>query len=98
MKFSEKEIKQRLEELDNWNYKSEAIQTTYTFKNFKDAFAAMTRIAFEVEKVNHHPDWKNVYNRLEISLTTHEEGGVTEKDFELAKIIDTIVDEMYKNQ
>ena len=51
----------------------------------------MTRIAFEVEKLNHHPNWTNIYNTLSISLSTHDAGGVTEKDFELAKIIDELI-------
>ena len=51
----------------------------------------MTRIAFEAEKMNHHPNWSNVYNSLSISLSTHDAGGVTDKDFELAKIIDHLV-------
>ena len=51
----------------------------------------MTRIAFEAEKLSHHPDWCNVYNSLNISLSTHDAGGVTDKDFELAKVIDELV-------
>ncbi len=51
----------------------------------------MTRIAFEAEKLGHHPDWSNVYNSLNISLSTHDAGGVTDKDFELAKVIDELV-------
>ena len=52
----------------------------------------MTRIAFEAEKLQHHPDWSNVYNSLEIYLYTHDADGVTEKDFELAEIIDAIIE------
>jgi 4a-hydroxytetrahydrobiopterin dehydratase len=51
----------------------------------------MTRIAFEAEKLSHHPDWSNVYNTLNISLSTHDAEGVTDKDFELAKMIDELV-------
>jgi len=51
----------------------------------------MTRIAFEAERMQHHPDWTNVYNTLAIALSTHDADGVTEKDFELAKIIDKLV-------
>ena len=59
--------------------------------DFKDAFSVMTRIAFEAEKLNHHPDWSNVYKTLNITLSTHDAGGLTQKDFELAKIIDALV-------
>ena len=61
---------------------------TFEFNDFKEAFTAMTRITFEAEKMNHHPNWANVYNYLEISLSTHSADGVTEKDFKLARIID----------
>ena len=53
----------------------------------------MSRIAFECEALNHHPDWTNVYNNLSISLSTHDAGGVTEKDFKLAQAIESIVEE-----
>lgn len=90
-KLSEKEIKNRLQMLDNWEYEDDAIHTSIEFPDFKDCFSVMTRIAFEAERLNHHPDWSNVYNTLSISLSTHEAGGVTEKDFELAAIIDNLV-------
>jgi 4a-hydroxytetrahydrobiopterin dehydratase len=85
------EINQRMLNFEGWEYEDNAIHTSFEFKNFKDAFSVMTRIAFEVEKLNHHPDWSNVYNTLKISLSTHEANGVTEKDFTLAKIIDDLV-------
>ena len=61
------------------------------FEDFKEAFSAMTRIAFEAEKLQHHPEWSNIYNSLEIFLFTHDAEGVTEKDFELAKTIDNLI-------
>ena len=85
------EINQRMLDLEAWEYEDNAIPTSSEFENFNDAFSVMTRIAFEVEKLNHHPDWSNVYNTLKISLSTHEANGVTEKDFTLAKIIDDLV-------
>lgn len=91
MKLDEKEIKKRLKELDGWEYEDDCLYVEYEFENFKEAFTAMTRVAFEVEKLQHHPEWTNTYNNLEIYLTTHDEGGVTEKDFELAKIIDELI-------
>ncbi len=90
-KLSEKEINDNLEGLEGWTYNDNSLQTSFEFENFKEAFTLMTRIAFEAEAQNHHPDWSNVYNQLEISLSTHDAGGVTEKDFKLAKAIEKIV-------
>ncbi|MAP55995.1 4a-hydroxytetrahydrobiopterin dehydratase [Altibacter sp.] len=89
--LSEKEINDKLEQFEGWDYSENAIHTTIEFRDFKDAFSVMTRIAFEAEKMQHHPDWSNTYNTLNISLSTHDAGGVTEKDFKLAKIIDDLV-------
>lgn len=89
--YSEKEIKEKLKDFEGWEYQDNAIHTSLEFETFKDAFSIMTRIAFEAECMNHHPDWSNVYNSLDISLSTHDAEGVTEKDFKLAKIIDSLV-------
>lgn len=86
------EINRRLEDLDGWEHKGDAIHTSFQFENFKEAFSVMTRIAFEAEAQQHHPEWTNVYNELQISLSTHDAGGVTEKDFKLARSIENIVD------
>lgn len=86
------EINRRLEDFDGWEYKDDAIHTSFQFENFKEAFSVMTRIAFEAEAQQHHPEWTNVYNELQISLSTHDAGGVTEKDFKLARSIENIVD------
>jgi 4a-hydroxytetrahydrobiopterin dehydratase len=91
--LSKKEIESHLESLEGWSYSEDAIHTTLEFNDFKDAFSAMTRIAFEAEAQQHHPNWFNVYNTLEISLSTHDAGGVTEKDFKMAKTIESIVSE-----
>lgn len=91
-KLSDEEINQRLEEFDGWTYAKQAIHTSFQFENFKEAFTVMTRIAFEAEEQQHHPNWGNVYNQLEISLSTHDADGVTEKDFKMARTIEDIVD------
>ncbi len=93
MKLTETDITSRLEKMDGWEYEDNALHTSFEFENFKDAFSAMSRIAFEAESLNHHPDWSNVYNVVNISLSTHDADGVTEKDFQLAKAIDGIVEE-----
>jgi 4a-hydroxytetrahydrobiopterin dehydratase len=89
--FTELQILSRLKDLEGWAYEDNAIHTSIEFKDFKDAFSVMTRIAFEVEKLNHHPEWSNIYNTLQISLSTHDAGGITEKDFQLANIINELV-------
>ena len=89
--YTEKEINEKLDKFDSWEYEDNAIHTAFEFEDFKEAFSAMTRIAFEAEKMQHHPDWHNVYNTLNITLSTHDAGGVTDKDFELAKTIDKLL-------
>ena len=91
-KLTESEIKDKIELLQYWDYFDNALNTDFEFDNFKDCMSAMNRIAFECEALNHHPEWKNVYNKLEIRLTTHDAGGVTDLDFKLAKTINKIVE------
>ena len=91
-KLSEQDIEKKLLHLPEWDYYDDALHAEFEFENFKDCFSAMSRIAFECEALNHHPDWSNVYNVLTISLTTHDANGVTEKDFKLAKAIEAIVE------
>lgn len=86
------EINRRLDDLEGWEYKDDAIHTSFQFENFKECFSVMVRIAFEAEAQQHHPNWTNVYSELQISLSTHDAGGVTEKDFKLARSIENIVD------
>jgi 4a-hydroxytetrahydrobiopterin dehydratase len=74
-----------------WEEKNNTLYRKFQFKNFSEAFAFMTRVAFEAEKMDHHPNWSNVYNTVEISLSTHDAGDVvTEKDRKLAKKIDAL--------
>ncbi len=91
-KLSEEDIEKRLLRFPDWDYYNNAIHAEFEFDNFKDCFSAMSRIAFECEALNHHPDWTNVYNTLNISLSTHDANGVTEKDFKLAEAIENIVE------
>lgn len=90
-KLSPSDIEKRLEALPGWTYTGSAIEKSFKFENFKATFSVMTRIAFECEALNHHPDWKNVYNQLHIALNTHDVQGITEKDLTLAKKIQEIV-------
>jgi 4a-hydroxytetrahydrobiopterin dehydratase len=75
-----------------WEEKNNSLYRKFEFKNFSEAFAFMTRVALEAEKMDHHPLWTNVYNTVEITLNTHSEGNVvTEKDRKLAKKIDSLL-------
>ena len=76
----------------NWSLNDNQLVKTFVFQNFSEAFAFMTRVAIEAEKMDHHPFWTNVWNRVEIKLSTHDAGDiVTEKDEELARRIDAIL-------
>jgi 4a-hydroxytetrahydrobiopterin dehydratase len=74
-----------------WEETNNQLKRCFKFKHFIDAFAFMTKVAFAAEQLNHHPNWSNVYNQVDIVLTTHDAGNtVTEKDWQLAKKIDEI--------
>ena len=74
-----------------WKEEGNQLVAAFQFKGFKEAFGFMIQVAFEAEKMNHHPEWTNVYNRVEIRLTTHDAGNVvTEKDRKLAEVISKI--------
>ena len=75
-----------------WKEIDNSLQRSFEFQNFIEAFAFMTKVAFLAEKMNHHPEWKNVYNKVEITLTTHDAGNmITEKDRKLAEQINQLV-------
>ena len=74
-----------------WKEENNQLKKTFEFKDFVHAFAFMTRVAFIAEKMNHHPDWSNVWNKVEIKLSTHDAGNiVTDKDRKLADAIDKV--------
>ncbi|MBC8270082.1 MAG: 4a-hydroxytetrahydrobiopterin dehydratase [Rhodospirillaceae bacterium] len=78
--------------LDDWVLASdrEAIFKSFSFKNFAEAFAFMTRVAIQAEKWDHHPEWFNVYNRVDITLSSHDVDGLSTRDLKLARFIDGI--------
>lgn len=86
--YTEEEVQPRLVFLPGWVFSKDGIEKKYEFKDFVAAFSFMTRVAMAAEKMDHHPEWSNVYNKVDIRLTTHEAGGVTDSDFKLAEIID----------
>jgi 4a-hydroxytetrahydrobiopterin dehydratase len=79
-----------LAELKDWREVSgrDAIAKKFVFKNFNEAFGFMSRVALLAEKMDHHPEWSNVYKTVEVTLSTHDAGGITEKDIALAKAMD----------
>jgi 4a-hydroxytetrahydrobiopterin dehydratase len=93
-KLSNEAVAEALAGLDGWSLASDggSIARTFTFKNFSEAFAFMTRVALAAEKMDHHPDWSNVYKTVNVTLNTHDAGGLTALDFELAKTMDRYFD------
>lgn len=89
-KLSEQDIQQQVAKLEGWKVVGGKVNKTLEFKDFVQAFGFMTRVAMEAEKMNHHPEWFNVYNRVRIDLMTHDVGGISNYDIKLAKIIDRI--------
>jgi 4a-hydroxytetrahydrobiopterin dehydratase len=89
--LSEKEIIQKLDALNGWSAEGDKIGKEFEFKNFKEALAFLVRVGLEAENLGHHPEIFNVYNRVSITLSTHDAGGkVTQKDFDLANAIENI--------
>jgi 4a-hydroxytetrahydrobiopterin dehydratase len=77
---------------DNWarSADGEALERSFRFKDFAEAFAFLTRVAAHAEAVDHHPEFTSVWNRVDFRLTSHDQGGVTERDVELARAIDVL--------
>ena len=93
MLLNPSDISSNLNELNSlthskWDSEQQKLHKILHFNNFLDAFEFMTAVANYAEKINHHPEWHNVYGRLEIWLTTHDCGGITEKDFDLARFME----------
>lgn len=87
-KLTKDQLKEYLNEFKEWELKENKLYRKLNFPDFQTAFAFMTHIALQAESQNHHPEWFNVYNRVEIWLTTHDADGISEKDIQLAKTID----------
>lgn len=88
--LSEEQIRKELDTLQEWSIKDGKLHKDYVFASFNEAFGFMTRAAMEIEKMNHHPEWLNVYNKLSIDLMTHDAGGITQNDVGLARILDSL--------
>lgn len=89
-KLTEAEVTARLPGLQGWTVLAGKLHKTFQFASFIEAFGFMTRVALRAEAINHHPEWSNVYNRVVISLNTHDVGGISELDFQLAQQIDAL--------
>jgi|TARA_B100000809_G_C14720222_1_gene381096 4a-hydroxytetrahydrobiopterin dehydratase len=90
MRLSQIDIDEHLKNLPGWSVVNEKLHKEFQFESFNQAFGFMTRAAMEIEKMNHHPEWFNVYNRITIELTTHDAGGITKNDVNLAKILNSL--------
>ena len=91
-KLADEERGKALSNLDGWVMvdNRDAITKTFSFKDFSEAFGFMSRVALMAEKMNHHPEWFNVYRTVEVTLSTHDAGGLTELDVQLASAMDRI--------
>ena len=85
-RYGKQEIEEKLKTPEGWELLEDraAIFKSFKFKDFNAAFAFMTRTALLAEKMDHHPEWFNVYNRVDVTLTTHDAGGVTQRDLDMA--------------
>jgi len=88
----EEQIAAGLADLPGWRLQGGKLRREFRFTDFSEAFAFMARVALEAEKRDHHPDWSNVYNRVVVDLQTHDVGGVSQKDLDLAAAIDRIAE------
>lgn len=84
------QIKTELRDLKGWSLQNGKLYKEFVFADFVEAFGFMTKAALHAEKMNHHPEWLNVYNRLSVYLTTHDAGGITANDIKLARTLNSI--------
>ncbi len=87
-KLDDAAITAALADVPGWTRNGDGIERRYAFKDFTAAFGFMARVALLAEKADHHPEWSNVYNKVDIRLTTHDAGGLSARDFALARAID----------
>jgi 4a-hydroxytetrahydrobiopterin dehydratase len=84
------EVARLVDELDGWELDGASLRRQYVFTSFVEAFGFMARVALIAEKLDHHPNWSNVYNRVDIAVTTHDAGGLTALDFEFVRRVDAL--------
>ena len=93
-KLGDAELCSALSALSGWSVQDGKLHREYKFPDFAHAFGFMTTSAVLIEKMNHHPEWSNVYNRVTIDLTTHDSGGITQNDIELARVLEEIASKL----
>ena len=91
MSLTDDQLKTELKSLNGWTIQNGKLHKEITFGDFVQAFSFMTKIALHAEKMNHHPEWFNVYNRITIDLMTHDAGGITSNDVEMARFIESAI-------
>ena len=91
LKLSDTDVQSRLAALPAWALRDGSLHREFTFKDFSAAWGFMSRVALEAERLGHHPDWCNSWSRVVVELATHDAGGITELDFELARRMDALV-------
>ena len=89
-KLSDEQIRNELGNLPGWSVVNGKLHKEFIFKDFIEAFGFMTTAALHIEKMNHHPEWFNVYNKIKIDLVTHDAGGITQNDINLAKTLNSL--------
>ncbi|HSB83423.1 MAG TPA: 4a-hydroxytetrahydrobiopterin dehydratase [Nitrosarchaeum sp.] len=90
IRLSAEIIEEELKNLKGWMVVNNKMHKEFEFSDFNQAFGFMTRAAMYIEKMNHHPEWFNVYNKIIVDLTTHDAGGITQNDISLAKILNSL--------
>ena len=90
MRLSDEQIKTELLGLSGWSVANGKLHKDFVFDDFVEAFGFMTRAAIHIEKMNHHPEWFNVYNKLSVDLVTHDAGGITQNDIVLARTLNSL--------
>jgi 4a-hydroxytetrahydrobiopterin dehydratase len=93
-KMSEVDIAQALEQMPGWTVKNHKLHREYKFADFNHAFGFMSMAALGIERMNHHPEWFNVYGRVTVDLSTHDAGGITQKDVDLAMLLEGIAQKL----
>jgi 4a-hydroxytetrahydrobiopterin dehydratase len=93
-KLTDQEISSALAKLEGWNLREGKLHRDYKFPDFSHAIGFMMTAAPSIERNNHHPEWANVYNRVSVNLVTHDAGGISQKDVELARLLDGIANKL----
>lgn len=90
IKLTEEQIKKELVNLQGWSVVNGKLHKDFVFTDFVEAFGFMSRAAIHIEKMNHHPEWFNVYNKIKVEIVTHDAGGITQNDINLARTLNSL--------